>query len=81
MEGHIPYAFRTAVVTPLIQKANLPSDDLKNCHPVSGLCFICKLVEHVVARQLLAHTSWHIKQVTQQRELFSPKKTEVHLSL
>ena len=51
MEGCVPKAFKTAV----IKKANLPSDDLKNYRPVSGLSFILKLVEHVVAKQLLEH--------------------------
>ena len=58
MEECLPDAFKTAVVTPLIKKANLPSDDLKNYHPVSGLTFISKLVEHVV-KQLLEHIHVH----------------------
>ena len=45
MEGCVPDGFKTAVVTPLIKKAILPSDDFKNYHPVSGLSFISKLVE------------------------------------
>ena len=59
IEGCIPDAFKTAVVTPLIKKANLSSDDLKNYHPVSGLSFISRLVEHVVAKQLLEHIHVH----------------------
>ena len=59
MEGCIPDAFKTAVVTPLIKKANLPSDDLKNYRPVSGLSFIFRLVEHVVAKQLLEYIHVH----------------------
>ena len=55
MEGCIPDAFRSAVVTPLIKKPNLPSNDLKNYRPVSGLSFVLKLVERVVAKQLLEH--------------------------
>ena len=43
---------KKAVITPLIKKASLPPDDLKNYRPVSGLCFISKLVERVVASQL-----------------------------
>ena len=50
---------KTALVTPLIEKANLPPDDLKNYHPVSGPSFILKLVEHVVAKQLLEHIHIH----------------------
>ena len=40
---------------PLIKKASIPRDDLKNYRPVSGLCFLSKLVERVVARQLTSH--------------------------
>ena len=50
-EGHVPDGFKKAVVTPLIKKASLPVDDLKS-YKVSGLSFISKLVERVVARQL-----------------------------
>ena len=59
MEGCVPDDFKTDIVTPLIQNANLPSDDLKNYRPVSGLSFISKLVEHVVAEQFLEHTHVH----------------------
>ena len=51
-EGVVPADFKKAVVTPLIKKASLPPDNLKNYRPVSGLCFISKLVERVVASQL-----------------------------
>ena len=54
-EGLLPAAFKKAVVTPLIKKASLPVEDLKNYRSVSGLSFISKLVEHVVAKQLVDH--------------------------
>ena len=44
-DGSFPSAFKRAVVTPLIKKASLPKNDLKNYCPVSGLCFLSKLVE------------------------------------
>ena len=59
MVGGVPDAFKTAVVTALIKKENLPSDDLENYRPVSGLRFISKLVECVVAKQLLEHIHVH----------------------
>ena len=59
MKGCIPDPFKSAVVTPLIKKPNLPSDHLKNYRPVSGLSFISKLVECVVAKQLLEHIHVH----------------------
>ena len=55
IDGSFPSAFKRAVVTPLIKKASLPRNDLKNYHPVSGLCFLSKLVERVVAKQLTSH--------------------------
>ena len=55
IEGSFPNSFKKAVVTPLMKKASLPRDDLKNYRPVSGLCFLSKLVERVVARQLTSH--------------------------
>ena len=54
-EGLVPDWFKKAVVTPLIKKASLPVEDLKNYRPVSGLSFISKLVERVVAKQLVDH--------------------------
>ena len=90
MEGCVPDAFKFAVVTPLIKKPNLPSDDLKSYRPVSGLSLLSKLVECVVARQLLGHIHMHNLDNLYQTAykaghstetvLLSIKK-EVHLSL
>ena len=54
-EGVVPDEFKKAIVTPLIKKSSLPPNDLKNYRPVSGLGFISKLVERVVASQLNDH--------------------------
>ena len=58
-EGLVPDGFKKAVVTPLTKKASLPVEDLKNYRPVSGLSFISKLVERVVAKQLVDHIHRH----------------------
>ena len=58
-EGLVPDGFKKAVVTPVIKKARLPDEDLKNYRPVSGLSFISKLVERVVAKQLVDHIHQH----------------------
>ena len=55
-EGVVPDEFK-AIVTPLIKKSSLPPNDLKNYRPVSGLGFISKLAERVVATQLNDHVS------------------------
>ena len=54
-EGCFPDSFKKAIVTPLIKKSCLPSDELKNYRPVSGLCFVSKLVERAVSNQLKSH--------------------------
>ena len=51
-EGVVPADIKNAVLTPLIKKASLPPDEFKNYQPESGLCFISKLVERVIASQL-----------------------------
>ena len=54
-EGVFPQIFKKVVVTPLIKKASLPKEDLKNYRPGSGVCFMSKLVERVVVKQLMQH--------------------------
>ena len=55
VEGFFPSRLKKAIVTPLIKKPSLSKDELKNYRPVSGLCFISKLVERVVANQIKQH--------------------------
>ena len=43
----------------LVPDGSLPVEDLKNYRPVSGLSFISKLVERVVAKQLVDHIHRH----------------------
>ena len=58
-DGVVPSRFKQAVVTPLIKKSSLPSDELKSYRPVSGLSFMSKLVERIGTRQLLDHIKVH----------------------
>ena len=58
-EGLVPDGFKSAVVTPLIKKAYLPVEDWKNYRPASGRSLISKLVERVVAKQLVDHIHLH----------------------
>ena len=57
LSGVVPDEFKKAIVTPLIKKSSLPPNDLKNYRHVSGLGFISRLVERVVASQLSDHVS------------------------
>ena len=83
-EGLVPDGFKKAVVTPLTKK------DLKNYHSVSRLSFISKLVERVVAKQLVDHIHQHGLDKSYQSAYKSGHSTEtallsikndIHLSL
>ena len=50
-----PEKFRTAVVAPLHKKPSLPRESFGNYGPVSGLSFISKVIECIVAKQLNKH--------------------------
>ena len=89
-EGLVPDGFKKAVVTPLIKKESLPVEDLKNYRPVSGLTFISKLVERVVAKELVDHIHQHDLDNSYQSAYKSGHSTEtallsikndIHLSL
>ena len=54
-----PESFKHAHVTPLIKKPTLPRNELKNYRPVSGLNFISKFLEKVVASHVKSHLEKH----------------------
>ena len=54
-DGVFPDTFKKAIVTPLIKKPTLNKEDMKNYRPVSGLNFISKVIERVVAKQVKQH--------------------------
>ena len=53
IDGSFPNAFKKGVVTNLIKKGSLPRHNLENYRPLSGLCFLSKLVERVLAKQVM----------------------------
>jgi hypothetical protein len=54
-EGSIPSSQTTAIVTPRLKKAGLDATDMQNFRPISNLSFMSKVVERIVASQLLAY--------------------------
>ena len=54
-EGSFPSCFKTAHVTPLLKKAGLDKNILKNYRPVSNLSYTSKLIEKAVAKQINEH--------------------------
>ena len=56
--GIVPESFKRALVKPLLKKPGLELLD-RNYRPVSNLGYISKLVEHVMAAQLVTHIERH----------------------
>ena len=54
-KGAFPKPFIAAIVTPHIKKTSLSKENLKNYRLVSRLSFLSKLVEHIVAVQIMPH--------------------------
>jgi hypothetical protein len=51
----VPSSLKTATVTPLLKKAQLDSEELKNYRPVSNLPYISKVIEKVIVQQVDSH--------------------------
>ena len=53
--GIFPDSMKTAVVKPLLKNQSLNPEELNSYRPVSNLTFLSKMIETVVARQLMQH--------------------------
>ncbi len=53
--SEVPTSLKNALVRPLLKKANLDKDNLKNFRPVSNLSFLSKLIERIVAKRINSH--------------------------
>ena len=51
--GSVPQAFKVAYITPLLKKPDLDSTDAKSYRPIANLSVVSKLLERLVARQLV----------------------------
>ena len=49
--GEVPSSYKHELVTPLLKKASLGRNVLKNYRPVSNLPFLSKILEKVVANR------------------------------
>ena len=55
MQGYIPRLMKSAIITPVIKKANLDSEGLHNYRPISNIPFITKVLEHAASSQLMSY--------------------------
>ena len=58
-QAEVPLSLKRAVVRPLLKKATLSPEELKNYRPISNLSFVSKLVERLVANRLNSYLSTH----------------------
>jgi len=54
-ESTFPSSFKHAMVSPLLKRSNLPSDNLANYRPISNLSFLSKLLKRLILKRLLTH--------------------------
>ena len=54
-EGYVPQAFKIANVCPRLKKPSIDQNALESYRPVSNLPFLSKVLEKVVAQQLIAY--------------------------
>jgi exonuclease III len=59
-QGIMPQGLKKALVFPLLKKATLNADVLKNFRPVSNLAYLSKLIERVVAIRLRSHMNLYL---------------------
>ena len=57
--GNVPSTFKTSSITPLLKKLDLDLADVKSYRPISNLSVMSKLIERLVARQLLDYLTAH----------------------
>jgi len=51
--GFVPEVFKAAYITPLLKKSDIDPADVRSYRPISNLSVVFKLLERLVARQLL----------------------------
>ena len=51
--GFVPEVFKAAYITPLLKKSDMDPADVRSYRPISNLSVVSKLLERLVARQLL----------------------------
>jgi len=51
----VPTSFKSAYITPLLKKADLDAAYVKSYRPISNLSVVSKLLEWIVAKQLVSY--------------------------
>ena len=57
--GCFPHQLKTAIVSPILKKSDLDSDDLRNYRPISSMTYLSKILEKCVHQQLTHYLTTH----------------------
>ncbi len=76
----MPESLKEAMVLPLLKKLQLDVDDLNNYRLVSNLPYISKVIEQVVASQLVAHLTTNCLNQLDQLAYHQHHSTEMDLT-
>jgi hypothetical protein len=77
--GVVPLCVKNGIITPLLKKPGLDCDELINYRPVSNLPFLGKVMEKVVASQIIQHMDTHGLNNTYQSAYRAGHSTETAL--
>ena len=75
--GDLPQAWKAATVVPIYKKG--PASDPSNYRPIALTCVLCKLMERIVAADLLAYLVKHELITKQQHGFLSKRSTSTNL--
>ena len=57
--GVVPRSFRASPILPVLKKPNLDPNDFGNYRPIANLPFVSKVLERIVADQLMCYVDSH----------------------
>ena len=75
----MPEVYKEAIITPILKKPNLNTEELSNYRPISNLAYLSKLIEKVVAKQINDYTSANQLEETMQSAYRQYHSTETAL--
>jgi len=59
LSGDVPLYLKSAYIIPRLKKSDLDDNGTKNYRPISNLPVLAKLLERIVAKQLLTYLKLH----------------------
>ena len=77
--GQVPMLLKEETVRPLLKKPSLDIDVLAYYRPVSNLTQLSKILENVIAQQLLIHTDTSLKYINPHTNHNTPQRLNCYV--